>query len=146
MQLPVVKEDKIETVVVINNNIPEFDDAELTQQKFENRYAGSEHLILVSYMGDSPAGYLVALDRDKDGSFYAWMTGVDPKFRKQGHLSAMMEYLMKWCVENNYNVLKIKTRNTRKVMFDFLQAKGFKQVKQIENDDHIEYHLEKNLN
>lgn len=86
-----IKEDSIVTAVKVNSTILEF--GELDKTYFENRYKNFTNLILGAYVEGVPAGYLVAYDRDSDGSFYCWITGVDPKYRRMSLLSQMMQYL-----------------------------------------------------
>jgi ribosomal protein S18 acetylase RimI-like enzyme len=120
-----VKEVLIELAVEVNETIAEFD-APYPKAHFENRYIGRQHLIIVGYVAQEPAGYLVGYDRDQDGSFYCWMAGVDPKFRRQGVLTALMDYQGQWAKTNGYTRIKIKTRNNRRKMLANLVKQGFK--------------------
>ena len=123
----VVRGVPIEEVVKVNATILEFRDPDAPYQKdyFEERYKGKERLIIVAYINDQPAGYIVGYDKFGDGSFYCWMAGVDPKFRKKGVLKSLMDYEEQWAKTKGYNKIKITTRNTRREMLSYLIKYGF---------------------
>lgn len=120
----IIKEADIKNVVEINSKIIEFD-KKYSSSYFESRYNGKNRLILIGYFENKPAGYIVAYDKYNDGSFYCWMAGVDPKYRRKGIMSGLMEYLEKWAKENGYQKIKIKTRNNRRAMLTYLIRHGF---------------------
>ncbi len=119
-----IKEVSIEEAVKVNATIVEFGDP-YQKEYFEDRYKDKEKLIIVAYVNGQPAGYLVGYDRLEDGSFYCWMAGVNPSFRKMGVLKALMDYEDKWAKEKGYNKIKIKTRNNRREMLAYLVKYGF---------------------
>jgi ribosomal protein S18 acetylase RimI-like enzyme len=142
----VIKEVPIEEAVKVNATIIEFD-APYQKDYFEDRYKGKDKLIIVAYVDDQPAGYIVGYDKFGDGSFYCWMAGVNPRFRKLGLLKAMMDYEDKWAKEKGYNKIKIKTRNNRREMLAYLVKYGFffTEVVQHLNIDDNRILLEKEL-
>jgi len=103
-----IKEVPIEEAVKVNATIVEFD-AAYQKDYFEDRYKDKEKLIIVAYVDNQPAGYIVGYDKFEDGSFYCWMAGVNPKFRRLGLLKALVDYEDKWAKEKGYNKIKIKT-------------------------------------
>ncbi len=133
MALPVVKEVSIAQATEVNNTIPEFE--QHIPDYFENRYKGKEHLVLVSYIDQKPAGYMICYDRYADGSIYCWMAGVNPKFRGCGVLKELMSYLETWAKKNGYIMVKIKTRNSRREMLTYLSKYGYYFVKVLTRDD-----------
>lgn len=119
-----IKEDSIEVAVKVSAAITEFDKP-YDKAYFENRYIDKANLILVSYVDNQPAGYMVSYDRNNDGSFYCWMAGVDPLFRRLGLLNQMMQYLYDWAKSHGYKKITIKTRNNRREMLAYLVKSGF---------------------
>lgn len=119
-----VKQVVIEEAVKVSATITEFD-APFTKDYFEERYKGKEKLIIVAYVNDTPAGYIVGYDKFGDGSFYCWMAGVNPKYRKLGLLKEMMKYEDAWAKKRGYKKIKIKTRNNRREMLAYLVKYGF---------------------
>lgn len=120
----IVKEGDIETVVQISAKIIEFD-RPYDSWYFAERIAGKESCILVAYSDNVPAGFIVAYDKDDDSSFYCWMAGVDPQFRRMGVLSALMRYLNSWAKKRQYTKIRIKTRNNRREMLAHLVKEGY---------------------
>jgi len=123
-----VKEVPIEEAVKVNATITEFIEAgkPYPQTYFTQRYEGKKHLILVAYVDQEPAGYVVSYQRYEEDAFYCWMAGVDPQHRKKGVLKAMMDYQETWARQNNYKKIKIKTRNNIKAMLHYLVKYDFK--------------------
>lgn len=119
-----IKEDSIDVAVKVNATIVEFDKP-YDKAYFEERYEGKENLILIAYVDNHPAGYIVSYDINSDGSFYCWMAGVDPNFRRLGILKKLMEYLNDWAKSKGYKKITIKTRNNRREMLSFLVKAGF---------------------
>ena len=119
-----IKEVSIEEVVTVNATIIEFD-SPYQKDHFEERYKDREKLIIVAYIDDKPAGYIVGYDKFNDGSFYCWMAGVNPNFRSKGVLKTLMDYEDKWAKEKGYNKIRIKTRNNRREMLFYLVKYGF---------------------
>jgi len=120
----IVREASIEDVVKVSTTITEFD-KQYSKEYFTERYAGKEHLIIVAYADEQPAGYIVGYNKFSDGSFYCWMAGVNPSFRGQGVLKALMDYEENWAREKGYSKIKIKTRNNRREMLAYLVKYGF---------------------
>jgi len=121
----VVKEVSVEEAVKVNLTIPEFNETSRTEEYFKDRYEGKETLIIVAYFEDKPAGYLVGYDRFNDKSFYCWMAGVAPQFRRKGVLTAMMDYMNSWAKARGYKKIRTKTRNNRREMLMYLAKYGF---------------------
>ncbi len=119
-----VKQVPVEEAVKVNLTIPEF--AERYQKDyFRDRYKSRETLIIVAYFGKKPAGYLIGYDKLGDKSFYCWMTGVVPEFRRKGVLKALMNYQEQWAKNKGYNKIRLKTRNKRREMLTYLVKYGF---------------------
>ena len=119
----VVKEVDITEAVTINKTIPEFDP--YSREYFAERLKNTDNLVIAAYVHGNLAGYLIGYDRFHDDSFYCWMTGVDPVFRRKGVLTALMDYQAEWARKRGYAKIKIKTRNTLRAMLTFLVNYGF---------------------
>lgn len=142
----IIKEVLIEEAIKVNSTIIEFNPP-YQKDYFENRYKDKDKLIIVAYINKQPAGYIVGYDRFKDRSFYCWLLGVNPKYRKKGVLKILMNYQNKWAKEKGYNKIKIKTRNNRKKMLAYLVKYGFlfTEVVQYPNIEDNRILLEKKL-
>ena len=119
-----IREGSLETVVKVNATITEFETS-YSKEYFEERCNNTVNLVLIAYVDDQPAGYMVSYEKENSGSFYCWMAGVDPLFRRLGLLNKMMQYLNDWAKKHGYKKITIKTRNNRKEMLAYLVKSGF---------------------
>ena len=120
----IVKEASLEDAVKVNDTVSEFTEYDL-KKEYEERCNNVDNLILIACLGDTPIGYIISYDRFKDNSFYCWMAGVNPEFRRQGVLKSLMKYQEEWAKRKGYNKIRIKTRNNRKEMRLYLAKKRF---------------------
>ncbi|MBU7033005.1 MAG: GNAT family N-acetyltransferase [Theionarchaea archaeon] len=118
-----VREASFKEITDIHNTIEEFDT--YGSEHFAERCSGKKCLILSAHIDGAPAGYLVGYDRYEDGSFYCWMTGVNPEYREKGVLKAMMDCQERWAKKRGYSRIKIKTGNTFRSMLSYLVKYGF---------------------
>lgn len=134
-----VREVNIDEAIEVHKNVLEFKETKPEKEYFENRYKDSDKLIIVAYYDNKPAGYIIGYDKFKDNkdSFYCWMAGTHYKYRRKGILSELMRYQMNWARKNGYKVLRIKTRNNRREMLNFLVKTGFNFVS-VEERENIE--------
>ncbi len=130
-----VKEVPLEDALKIDSQIEEFQ-GKTSKEWYRERLDNNEHLIIVAYLQDEPAGFLIGYDRHKDGSFYCWMAGVPPAYRKRGVLKAMMDYQDSWAKQKGYSMIRIKTRNKHKTMLQYLVKYGF-DITGVEPKDDI---------
>ena len=131
-----VKEVEIEEVLEVNRMVAEFY-PDSDKIYFEERYEGKKRLITVAYIDNQPAGYMVSYDRFGDGSFYCWMTGVNPEFRRKGILKRLMNYHETWAQDNGYDKIRLKTRNNRRGMLAYLIKNDF-LVTEVERHPKVE--------
>lgn len=141
-----IKQVSVEEAYKVNKIITEFNPP-YSKQHFDETLKDKKKLIIVFYNNTKGVGYLIGYDKYNDGSFYCWMTGVDPEYRKQGVLKAMMEYLNKWVKKENYTKIKIKTRNSRREMLSYLVKYGFLFTNVLEKPNILDnnIYLEKDL-
>jgi ribosomal protein S18 acetylase RimI-like enzyme len=136
-----IKNAPIEDVVEVNSTIVEFD-APYDKKYFEDRIADKDKLITVAYINDKPIGYVVWYDRDGDDSFYCWMAGVNPEYRRLGALKKLMDFSFDWAKNKGYKKIKIKTRNNRREMLAYLVRYGFWFSNVIQYPDIRDYRIE----
>jgi GNAT superfamily N-acetyltransferase len=140
-----IREASFDEITDIHNTIAEFDT--YGSDHFRERCAGKDCLIIAASIEDEPAGYLIGYDRYDDGSFYCWMTGVHPRYRKKGVLKAMMDFQEKWAKTHGYSKIKIKTGNTFRPMLAYLVKYGFNflEIKQYPDSKKNKILLEKSI-
>ena len=103
-----IKEGSVDEVLALGEFVPEFTPA-YSRAELELRYQKLDHLVLCAFIDKAPIGYLIAYNRDNDGSLYCWLAAVHISFRQRGVLKKLMEYLEYWAKERNYQKITIKT-------------------------------------
>lgn len=117
-----IRASDIATVVALSKQIPEFiTPHEATE--YEKRLTGVPHLILAAFANEEPIGFKVGYERD--GSFYSWMGGILPDFRKLGLAQTLAHAQENWAKAQGYKTITFKTRNNHKGMLIFALKNGF---------------------
>lgn len=124
-----IKNVSASDIVLLNKKIPEF--IQFDQKYLEERYQDKKHINIIAYVDNVPAGYIVAYDKYQDWSFYCWLAAVDPKFRRKWVFTKLMNHLFDWSEINWYQKIKIKTRNNRREMLNYLVQNWFNFIEVI---------------
>lgn len=119
-----INEASIEEIIKLIESIPEFT-FDYQKDFIETDYLDKEKLLIIASFDQKPAGFLIAFNRDNDGSIYWYMAGVNPKFRGQGILKKLVHYFETWAKEHGYAKIKLKTRNKRRPLLTYLVKYGF---------------------
>lgn len=120
-----IKTATISEVVALSQQIPEFHQP-YTAQEYEKRLTNTPHLILIAYQNNQPIGFKVGYD--KGTSFYSWMGGVLPAFRKKGIAKLLAQTQENWAKKQGYKTITLKTRNQHRAMLIFALKNGFNIV------------------
>ena len=141
-----IKQGSIEQVVNLSMQIPEFNNPH-QYSEYEKRLTNIPHLIVIAHIKNKAVGFKVGYQRENDGSFYSWMGGILPGFRKQGIARLLADYQEDWARKQGYTKVKMKTRNRLKPMLFFALGNGFNiiGVDEAESVDENRIHLEKRL-
>ena len=124
-----VRETTAEVAFELYQGIPEFDDRSVvTRDEFTRRLARPASLALVALLEGRPAGFKLGYDRYSDGSWYSWLGGTLPDFRKQGIAEALMQRQEKWVRDAGFQRLYVKTRNRFAAMRALLASSGYQVV------------------
>ncbi|MDM5227213.1 GNAT family N-acetyltransferase [Cytobacillus sp. NJ13] len=81
-------------------------------------------LLLVAMDGEKVIGYKMGYAIDQD-TFYSWLGGVDPDYRKNGIASMLMERQHGYLKEKGYKVVRTKTMNKWRSMLILNIKHGF---------------------
>ncbi|RMF01235.1 MAG: GNAT family N-acetyltransferase [Bacteroidetes bacterium] len=117
-----IKSADIATAVALSHHIPEFIDPPQACE-YERRLKGHPHLILVAYADDKAVGFKVGYERD--GSFYSWLGGVLPSYRRRSIALKLAEAQERWARQQGYKSVTFKTRNQHKNMLLFALKRNF---------------------
>ena len=97
-----IREGTFHECVDLSSKIPEFN-SPYKIDEYKKRCAG-KYLALIAEI-DKPVGFKIGYDRFKNGSFYSWMGGVLPKFRRMGVAYSLANFQEKWAAENKFSLV-----------------------------------------
>ncbi len=140
-----IREGSLTEVIAVANQIPEFIDP-YKLKDYQHRLTGKRHLVLLAIVDETLAGFKVGYALNEN-IFYSWFGGIRPEFRQKGLASKLAAYQEKWVAKNGFNKVRVKTRNSFKLMLLFAIKSGF-QIIDIERQPKVkEYRilLEKEL-
>ncbi|RYU94707.1 GNAT family N-acetyltransferase [Emticicia agri] len=120
-----IRQGTVAECVAISQQIPEFYDRIYGEEAYETRLFNTKSLILVALDGDTPVGFKVGYDRDKDGSFYTWMGGVLSDYRKLHIAQQLADAQEDWARQEGFEAIVLKTRNRFRGMLIFALKNGF---------------------
>lgn len=125
-------------VFSLHQQIPEFEIDSTTRDRLIQRLHEAKHPVtLLAKINEQPVGYVIGYERYS--SYYIWLAGVLPDYRRRGVLAQLIVRMELWAREHNYSSLTIKTRNAFKSMLLFLIAKDF-QLIDIDKRESIDHH------
>lgn len=113
-----VREGTLDEAIRVHKLIPEFE-PDYISKKLDEINTDSLNILIAEEKGQL-IGYSLSYNRDNDGSLYAWMDAVLPSFRKQGVYSALTKSRKNLAIAEGYKSIKLKTRNSRREMLNFL--------------------------
>ena len=117
-----IKNGSIEEAINISMRLPEFHNPH-QKEVYEERLGSKKHLILIAYKNEEPIGFKVGYERDD--TFYSWMGGVLPNFRKSGVAKKLATVQEDWARKNGFQTITFKTRNRLKGMLIFALKNNF---------------------
>ncbi len=140
MELQVV-ETSISEAVAVLRQLPEFTSMP-GDEYYQERIEKSQHLVLIALADSKPIGCKVGYDKFKDGSFYSWLGGVLPQYRRLGIAKVLADRQEKWALSQGYKSIKFKTLNRHKGMILFAVKNGF-DIYNVKSKDELEnYRIE----
>ena len=118
-----VEKGTIEDVMDVLQQIPEFDHLP-DREALERRLTDVPHLILIALSESKIVGFKIGYERD--GDFYSWLGAILPSYRRYGVANTLADRQEKWCRDNGYNAVWMKTRNRFPQMLMMAINRGFK--------------------
>ena len=120
------------------NDEKEFDELiTLTQMFFEQkpdkqyfdrlRYVTKPLIILAKSNDGSLIGCKIGYQISSD-SFYSWLGGVHPNFRRQGIAQFMMQLQTEWCIRNNFQKIRTKALIHNSAMYQLNFMHDFRVI------------------
>lgn len=81
-------------------------------------------LILMARMDGRPVGFSVCYE-NKPGTFYCWLIGVLPDYRRSGIASQVMEAIAAWASENGYHTIRFECFNWQRPMLHVALSQNY---------------------
>ncbi|AGA78658.1 GNAT family N-acetyltransferase [Echinicola vietnamensis] len=128
----VIRGGTIAEVLSLSVAIPEFEQP-YGDEAYAERLKSNPHLILVAEYGGKLVGFKVGYATDEK-TFYSWMGGVLPAFRRNGIAGILAEVQTDWAKKSGYQKLVFKTRNIHSDMIRFGLKRGFMITELIKRD------------
>ena len=126
-----IHEDRLDDAFIVSTNIPEFNDPyEISE--YSRRLNSTVYLILTAYDDHIPIAFKIGYHRYSDGSFYSWMGGVLPYYRRKGIANNLADHQEIWAKKNGYNSIRIQTREKHIAMLALAINRGFLITNRIE--------------
>ena len=139
-------EGSFQECVDLSSKIPEFNSPDKIEE-YKKRCTG-KYLTLIAEIDNQSVGFKIGYDRLNDGSFYSWMGGVLPKFRRMGVAYSLANFQEKWAAKNGFISIVLKTRQKHDGMIAFSLNRGFiiTEETQIVLDEGTRIWMEKSFN
>lgn len=139
-------EGSFQECVDLSSKIPEFNSPDKIEE-YKKRCTG-KYLALIAKIDNQSVGFKIGYDRLNDGSFYSWMGGVLPKFRRMGVAYSLANFQEKWAAKNGFISIVLKTRQKHDGMIAFSLNRGFiiTEETQIVLDEGTRIWMEKSFN
>ena len=118
-----IREGAFQECVDLSSKIPEFN-SPYKIEEYKKRCAG-KYLVLIAEIDNQPVGFKIGYNRFHNGSFYSWMGGVLPKFRRMGVAYSLANFQEKWATKNEFSSILLKTRQKHDGMIAFSLNRGF---------------------
>ena len=102
----------------IAKSIPEFSDGHYHLDEYKHRL-GPGSLTLVAHYKEALVDLKAGYPRGEKGTFYSWMGGVLPNYRRKGIAQRLAEEQEQWAKDQGYSHIWFKTRNRNRAMIIF---------------------------
>ncbi|MFN3997000.1 GNAT family N-acetyltransferase [Algoriphagus sp.] len=135
-----IREASPSELLWIHERIPEFS-GKATLDFYTERLKDRVFLALVAEKEEELLGFKVGYQDTSPDTFYSWMGGVRPEFRRFGIADALAEYQETWAKEKGFNHIYFKTRNRLPTMITFGLKRGFKIIEIIPKGEVDDYRV-----
>lgn len=130
----------LEELLWMHQHIPEFP-GKASLDFYSDRLKHRLYLALVAEKEGELIGFKVGYQSDTPETFYSWMGGVRPEFRKFGVADALADFQENWAKEQGFTSVFFKTRNRFPAMVTFGLKRGFKIMEVIPKGGEEDYRI-----
>ncbi|SEG31183.1 GNAT family N-acetyltransferase [Algoriphagus boritolerans] len=125
-----IREASPDELLWLHERIPEFP-GKASLEFYTERLNDRVYLALIAEKDGELLGFKVGYQDPSPDTFYSWMGGVRPEFRKVGVAAALAEYQETWAMEKGFKRIYFKTRNRFPAMISLGLKRGFKIIQVI---------------
>ncbi|EGG16285.1 hypothetical protein DFA_09315 [Cavenderia fasciculata] len=139
----VIKESNIDELFQAYSLIPEFKTGDSLLYNIESikaRLSTKQHcklLVAIDQTIQEIAAFKVGYGEDDKSTFYIWLSGTTPSYRRRGIGEQLLKAQEQWAKDQHYTTVKIKTRNCFKGMLLMLIKSDY-QIKECINNQQDE--------
>ena len=119
-----IREGSLDEALEVLSKLPEFDKLK-ARDYYQSQLADDSAYILIAHIQDEPIACKLGYDRFQGGSFYSWLGGVLPAYRKLGIAKALARQQETFATSKGYASIRLKTQNRHKAMLLFAIKNGF---------------------
>ena len=92
---------------------------------FRRRIAGRQNvLMLVASVDKQPVGFSIGIEL-KPNTFFSWLSGVVPEYRRQGIATQLHEAEVAWTKDHGYQYIRMECNNTHRPILLMCIKMGF---------------------
>jgi GNAT superfamily N-acetyltransferase len=92
---------------------------------FQRRFLGRHNTVmLVASVEERPAGFFIGFEL-KPNTYFGWLCGVLPDYRRQGIGSQLLEALQAWAASQHYETIRFECHNGARPMLHMAIAHGY---------------------
>jgi GNAT superfamily N-acetyltransferase len=113
---------------------------------FIKHHSKTKPCLLLAHLDDALIGFKLGYEEDQR-TYYSWLGGVIPDFRRLGAASTLMRFQHDWCRQQGYQIVRTKTQNRFSSMLQLNLKFGFTVIGCHSSTDRggIKIMLEKDL-
>ncbi len=92
---------------------------------FQRRFQGRHNVsILVAMLGERPVGLVVGFELTPT-TYFNWICGVLPEFRRQGVATQLMRGQQAWAQDHHYRIIRFECQNQHRPMLHTAITEGY---------------------
>ncbi|ARU27913.1 GNAT family N-acetyltransferase [Cellvibrio sp. PSBB006] len=110
-------------IFTLHAKLPEMRAAESIEH-YINRIKKRPYLALAAYVDNQPIGFKLGY-AESEQTFYSWLGGVMPDYRRMGVAKALIDAQEKWAKYAGYKTLSVKSMNRYPGMLRLLIGAGY---------------------
>lgn len=99
-------------------------EAEFFRRRFLGRY---NSLVMLASLDERPVGFFLGFEL-KPSTYFSWLFGVLPEFRRVGVASQLMDAMHQWVAEHDYSTIRMECQNQHRPMLHMAIQLGYDVV------------------